>query len=99
MSNGMCQYTRAILRHVTKDRPRDTATFTCAICTYIHTVHVCVYLGLFTPESSAGEMSGNVQLVLRQSGLDALLWSTQELRRVDILVQWLYINTYAGTII
>ena len=78
----------------------NTATFPCAICTYIHTVHVCVYyLGLFTPESSAGEMSGNVQLVLCQSGLDALLWSPQELRRVDILVQWLYINTYAGTII
>ena len=48
------------------------------------------YLRLFTPESSAGELSGNLQLVLGESSLHILLWSPQELCRVDVLVQWLY---------
>ena len=54
-----------------------------------HTHQYCIYLWLFTPESSTAELSGNLQLVFGQSRFHILLWSPQELCRVDILVQWL----------
>ena len=36
-----------------------------------------------------GELSGDVQLVLGQPWPHVLLWSAEELGRVDVLVQWL----------